>query len=207
MNSHYASLYKQASIIDISIILDHFKVKYDRSFDYLISCPIPSHIHQSNTPSFKVYKNTNSFYCFGCKAAGGPVHLTKHMLGVKTVEEALDYLSKNFNLKTKSLAKSFFNISKNLKSTKTEVSPDLVVEEKFSSFIFLLRSARSSSIKCSPRKLAEIYDAFYYVKRSFINNTIDRETFYKDSESILGELKLLLSECQEKDCVIDAENQ
>lgn len=33
-------------------------------------CPF----HEDASPSFKVYEDTNSFYCFGCSASGGPVN-------------------------------------------------------------------------------------------------------------------------------------
>lgn len=38
------------------------------------SCPSPS--HSDSTPSCKYYPN-NSFYCFGCSFAGGPIQLFK----------------------------------------------------------------------------------------------------------------------------------
>lgn len=34
-----------------------------------IKCPI----HEDKTPSLKVYKNTNTFKCFGCNAGGSPI--------------------------------------------------------------------------------------------------------------------------------------
>ena len=211
MNSKYASLYKQACFISISTILDHFKVKHDRTFDYLISCPIPSHIHQSNTPSFKVYKDTNSFYCFGCKASGGPVHLTMHMLGTNSLEKALDYLSANFNLKTKSLAKSFLQISKAIRSNSISISPELITSEKFSKLISF--SKQASSFKnyygFSPQKLATFFDRFYYLKREFIDNIIDRKTFDLQTDALFTDFKNyihFLEQCQEKVYVIDAES-
>ena len=211
MNPKYASLYKQASFISISVILDHFKVKYDKSFDYLISCPIPSHIHQSNTPSFKVYKDTNSFYCFGCKASGGPAQLTMHMLGVSSLEEALDYLAKTFDLKTKSLAKSFLNMTNSIKKSSPSVSPDLIARERLNVLIDFANDAMKYKNKpCfSYNLMASIYDRFYYLRSQFINNIVERKTFDVQCDALFEEFRTFISslqECQEKDYAIDVEN-
>lgn len=211
MNSKYTSLYKQANFIQISIILDHFKVKYDRSFDYLISCPIPAHIHQSNTPSFKVYKETNSFYCFGCKASGGPVHLTMHMLGTSSLEKALDYLATNFNLKTRSLTKSFLKTSKSIKKASPTIMPELLAKEKLNKLVRLSNSALRFKNKelFSYQKMASFYDQFYYLRRKFVNNIVEREVFDKQCDDLFAEFDQFISsleQCQEKVYAIDAVN-
>lgn len=43
-----------------------------------ISCPF----HQDAKPSFHLYENTNSFYCFSCKKSGTPIDLYKELMGV-----------------------------------------------------------------------------------------------------------------------------
>lgn len=53
----------------------------------LIRCPI----HEDRTPSFKIYQNTNSFYCFGCMRGGAPINFIMLVEGV-SFKEALKYL-------------------------------------------------------------------------------------------------------------------
>lgn len=211
MNQRYLSLLQQSKNIPISEILDYFKVKYDKSFSYLISCPIPAHIHQSGTPSFKVYKDTNSFYCFGCKAAGGPVQLVQHMLGVKTLEEALDFLAEHFNLETKSVARTFLSITNKIKSKPISISRETIVRATYSKFIALSDSIRRIKLKCfddSFRKhqLMLIMSRLHYQQVLFINNIIDRDTFESNCNSMLNYLEKLNLECRQKEYVIDAES-
>ena len=133
------------------------------------------------------------------------------MLGTSSLEEALDYLAANFNLKTKSLAKSFLSISKSIKKAPQTVSPELVAKEKLCKLIDLSNSALKYKKKnCfSYKKLASFYDNFYYLRREFVNNIVDRKTFDSQCDALFTELEhfiFMLSECQEKDYAIDVEN-
>ena len=42
-------------------------------------CPLPG--HDDKTPSFYVYPETGSFWCFGCQRGGDVVHLAAHAWG------------------------------------------------------------------------------------------------------------------------------
>lgn len=61
--------------------------RYDGRFkNWVVSpgrstCQCPFHA-QDNTPSFVIYHDTNSFYCFGCKVGGGPVQLIQQLENV-----------------------------------------------------------------------------------------------------------------------------
>ena len=44
-----------------------------RGKDYVALCPF----HSEKTPSFHVYTDTQSFYCFGCGAGGDVITFTK----------------------------------------------------------------------------------------------------------------------------------
>ena len=48
------------------------------------------------TPSFYFYPETNSFYCFGCKQAGGPVRLVSLMEEIAPYSASL-LLLENFD--------------------------------------------------------------------------------------------------------------
>lgn len=211
MTSRYVALLQQSKGIPISVILDHFNVKYDRSFNYLISCPIPAHIHQSGTPSFKVYKDTNSFYCFGCKRAGGPAQLTMHMLGVKTIEEALDYLAQHFNLKTHSLAKTFLNITNKIKSKDAVVEPRvyaLSFIKRFSDIVSQIRNLQliASEDLIRREKIITLFEQLCYYHVFYVNNILDRGSFESKCNLLLEETINFYHECQQKEFVIDAEN-
>lgn len=47
---------------------------------YRACCPLPG--HSDNTPSFVVYPETNSYYCFGCSRGGGPIQFIMQFEGI-----------------------------------------------------------------------------------------------------------------------------
>lgn len=60
-------------------------------------CPL----HDEDTPSFRYYEETNSFYCFGCRRGGSPVHLYRLFYNRMRDEnishrDAVDFLYKYF---------------------------------------------------------------------------------------------------------------
>lgn len=63
----------------------------------VVKCPI----HGENTPSLRWYDDTNTFYCFGCRASGDVINL--HRLFTSTItgeqptfEEAVEFLYSYF---------------------------------------------------------------------------------------------------------------
>lgn len=72
---------------------------YEVNFEYkpVVKCPL----HGEDTPSFRYYDETNSFYCFGCGAGGDVIQL--HILAVYALsgaeihyEEAVNFLYEKF---------------------------------------------------------------------------------------------------------------
>ncbi|MGN1480378.1 CHC2 zinc finger domain-containing protein, partial [Porcipelethomonas sp.] len=50
--------------------------------DYVALCPF----HAEKTPSFHVYTDTQSFYCFGCGAGGDVITFTKRIENLEYIE-------------------------------------------------------------------------------------------------------------------------
>src|ERR1700744_449780 len=65
-------LISQANSADILAVLRQYGVRVDEYNNKCI-CPFSFHANEK-TASFKYYKDTNSFYCFGCKSGGGVVN-------------------------------------------------------------------------------------------------------------------------------------
>lgn len=80
---------KQANSIPIFNVLKIYGIKLDELNKKTI-CPFPQ--HKERTPSFNVYPDTNSFYCFGCKEAGGPVKLTANINSSSLYDAAIKLL-------------------------------------------------------------------------------------------------------------------
>lgn len=191
MNTRYMSLRKQADLIPIEDILNHFKIKHDKNFSYLLNCPFPHHSYDS-TPSFKIYIETNSFYCFGCKSAGGVSFFVKHMLGC-SVEKALDYCAANFNLSTYSLAKTFHTWAKKLDTKETEIDGSLIITNFEHKISKLGRQILSLNVEaCYTQMLlveiSNFYDMFDCLSQDFLHKTLNKQEFELQAEDIFSKL-------------------
>lgn len=74
---------------------DNYPVNFDN--DPRACCPL----HDEDTPSFRYYENTNSFYCFGCTKGGDVIYLhmyfAEKMNGKRpTKDEAIAFLYQYF---------------------------------------------------------------------------------------------------------------
>lgn len=63
----------------------------------VVKCPI----HGEDTPSLRWYEETNTFFCFGCRAGGDVIELHKKFMGVvngnePNFEESVQYLYERF---------------------------------------------------------------------------------------------------------------
>ena len=76
--------------IDISELASKYiKVNFSNSQKHHACCPF----HEERSPSFVLYDDTNSFYCFGCQASGDIIDLLMKLEGVK-FKEAVSILEK-----------------------------------------------------------------------------------------------------------------
>ena len=53
---------------------------------WVARCPMPD--HDDRSPSFTVYPETDSFFCFGCLAGGDVIELARHAWGYEKAEVA-----------------------------------------------------------------------------------------------------------------------
>ncbi len=65
---YYQELISKANTVPIIKLFRHYGVRLD-AHNKKTTCPLKSHKGgRERTPSFYYYPDTNSFYCFGCKA-------------------------------------------------------------------------------------------------------------------------------------------
>ncbi len=57
---------------------------------WMTKCPF----HDENTPSFAIYPDTNSYYCFGCMKSGDVITFVREMEGC-SFREAVTLLNDN----------------------------------------------------------------------------------------------------------------
>lgn len=61
---------------------------------YRCLCPF----HEERTPSFCIYEDSNSYYCFGCQAGGDVISFVMASSGL-SFPEAVEYLAQEYNIK------------------------------------------------------------------------------------------------------------
>jgi len=87
-------LIKQANSVDLLTVFRHYGINVDEYTKCI--CPFSFHSNEK-TASFKYYKNTNSFFCFGCKSGGGPVNFVALYEDVPR-SEAASRISQKFHI-------------------------------------------------------------------------------------------------------------
>jgi hypothetical protein len=109
--------------IPIGAITQRLGIKLDAKGD-TSSCLCPLH-NDKSTPSFIVYHNTNSFFCFGCRAGGDNIELVLRIKqqtnSLFSFQDAVNWLSENF------LSLSVTSIVKPVKVEPKIVPPENVI--------------------------------------------------------------------------------
>lgn len=131
-----------------------YYLDYEVNFEYkpVVKCPL----HGEDTPSFRYYDDTNSFYCFGCGAGGDIIQL--HILAVYALsgaeihyEEAVNFLYEKFINK-----RDHKNLTESLGLNKVHVSKESSVKH-LSSTVELLRLYRYM-VDLQNRLMTDEYD-------------------------------------------------
>lgn len=69
--------------IDILAIISKY-IQLPKSITRNIPCPFPH--HEDKSPSFRIYPETNSFYCFWCGCGGNVLNFLSYMENITTKE-------------------------------------------------------------------------------------------------------------------------
>lgn len=82
-----------AKKVDITKVADKLGIDLVTRGNYFQSlCPF----HDDSTPSFTIYPQTNSFFCFGCKKQGDVVDLVKFKYNL-SLTDSIEWLKTNFS--------------------------------------------------------------------------------------------------------------
>lgn len=193
LNYKNTALFEQASKLDIYDILDHFHIQHKKETHSNILCPFHMDKH---SPSLRIYHDTNSFFCFGCKKGGGPVEFTKHKLGC-SFTDACKYLKKHFKLKDNSLTAVFKAKTAAIKKIISINTYEIDAEE-----ILMLKDFEEINKKIKTAPLAKkysleqqrdyIFGEFDILKSNLQDKLIDTDRFSNRLEVIKANLKKLI---------------
>ena len=76
---YYQELINRANSVPLIKVLRHYGIRLD-PYNRKSTCPFKSHKGgRESTPSFYFYPDTNTFYCFGCKAKSRPCDFVASM--------------------------------------------------------------------------------------------------------------------------------
>ena len=78
-------------VVTIRSVCDKYGLEITRGG--YICCPF----HQEDTPSLKIYPQSNSYYCFGCGSGGDVISFVMHLFGLD-FKGALSRLDEDFRL-------------------------------------------------------------------------------------------------------------
>ena len=94
MNVYFSEIQEKIMSSELDI-LDVFNRYIGGTFDCKGFCRCP--FHGEKTPSFKLFRNNKSFYCFGCGAGGNIINLVSKALNISYFE-AMKRLDEDYSL-------------------------------------------------------------------------------------------------------------
>lgn len=146
-NAKYESVIKAANSTDINLIFRFYNLHIDNRKSI---CPFPNHKGgKESSPSFYFYPETNSFYCFGCKAGTHCVDFVSNIENIgrlKAANKIIDLFGSDEN-------KCFLSEPSTYSSEKNNM---LILFSKFISDLII--HSKNDPIKLS--KIEEITYAF-----------------------------------------------
>ncbi len=150
---HKVSIPKYFREIIVPEIPDYYSM-YGADFEYrpVTLCPL----HDEDTPSFRFYEETNTFYCFGCRAGGDVITLHRKFVEARNGEsvsfkDAIHFLN-NFFLKG-------LELTDIITSTKKEDKVSSIAEALvYSDYIRRLELMLIRDEKIDLHKKMEIYE-------------------------------------------------
>lgn len=94
MNIYYSEIQEKIMTSQLDTF-DVFNRYIGGTFDRRGFCRCP--FHSEKTPSFKLFRNNKSFYCFGCGTGGNIINLVSRALNVDYLE-AMKRLNEDYSL-------------------------------------------------------------------------------------------------------------
>lgn len=93
-DTDFNNIFKKANAVPITLILRAYGIKLNQNVKH-IPCPFANRHKkgQDHTPSFNIYTNTNSFWCFGCKTGTSCVDFVSNMDNIGIIKAAEKILS------------------------------------------------------------------------------------------------------------------
>lgn len=156
---------------------DNYPVNFDAKI--VVCCPL----HDEDTPSFRYYEATSSFYCFGCQRGGDIVELHRYFAekqnGTKpTRDEAIDFLYDYF-IKNNEAAEFIDVSTQSIKDERLNTDADIV---KLNVYRFNLEQSLTfdQNIKLDIKK--QLWEILDKIDNLLSNNLIlasDAEKFIK----------------------------
>lgn len=169
--------------------LEYYYSLYGADFNVkpVALCPL----HDEDTPSFRYYDETNTFYCFGCRAGGDIINLHRRFTRQRTGEDvtfidAVKFLYDYFLKGIESTELPSKSKSKNEEEESISTIPEMLV---YSNYIEGLENKliRDSSINIENRiYLYNLIDKLNILTSVNMVNAMDAVRFLKNIEKNVG---------------------